>query len=216
MDQEKKIGLVGFGYILWQIIFSIAMSPLGFGVLTAEQMGYTLNTALMGIVVGVVFLAVIAAAGIWTSTSIWLFTPGLKHIKTKEEFEEYWKITLRGCDDGIIAETHWSGVILVLFMIAFASIGIPFPINAIPAILCRWILHVGAHFLFPLSKGGHNIFGGKMFLVKGLLISDIKNSLAFIISGSIIAPAMLHHLDGYVTTWTGNKERVAKSLGISL
>ena len=50
MDQEKKIGLVGFGYILWQIIFSIAMSPLGFGVLTAEQMGYTLNTALMGIV----------------------------------------------------------------------------------------------------------------------------------------------------------------------
>lgn len=216
MKQETKIGIVGLGYIVWQIAFSIAVSPIGFGILTAEQMGYTLDTALMGILVGVVVLAIIAVAGKWTSTSIWLFTPGLKHIKTKEEFEEYWKITLRGCDDGIIAETHWSGVILVLFMIAFAGIGIPFPINVIPAILCRWILHVGAHLLFPQSKSGHNIFGGKMFLVKGLLISDIKNSLAFVISGSIIAPVMLHHLDGYVTTWTGNKERVAKSLGISL
>lgn len=216
MDQNRKIALVGLVYIAWQIGFSIAMSPLVFGVLTAEQMGYTLDTAFMGILVGTVVLAVIAAVGKWTSTSIWLFTPALKHIKTKEEFEQYWKITLRGCDDGIIAETHWSGVVLPLFMLAFAGVGIPFPFNAIPAIFFRWILHIGAHFMFPQTRSGHSIFGGATFLVKGLLLSDIKNSLAFLISGNIIAPAMLHHLDGYVTTWTGNKERVAKSLGISL
>ena len=215
MDQERKIGLFGLGYIVWQIVFSVVVSPLGLGILSFEQMGYTLDTALMGILLAAVILGIFAVLGKWTDISLWLFTPALKHLKTKEEFEQYWKITLRGCDDGIIAETHWSGVILALFMLFFAGLGIPFPFNAIPAILCRWILHIGAHFMFPQTESGHSVFGDKTFLAKGLLISDIKNSIAFIITGSILAPALLHHLDGYITTWTGNKDKVARSLGFS-
>jgi hypothetical protein len=216
VDQRRKIALFGLGYIAWQIGFSIAMSPLVFGVLTAKQMGYTLETAFMGILVGAVILAATAVVGRWTSAGIMLFVPGLKHVKTKEQFEQFWTMTLRGCDDGIIAETHWSGVVLPLFMLAFAGVGIPYPFNAIPAVFCRWIAHVGAHFMFPRTESGNSVFGGASFLVKGLLLSDIKNSAAFLISGNIIAPAMLHHLDSYVTTWTGNKKRVAKSLGIPL
>jgi hypothetical protein len=211
-----KTVIVGAIYLAWQVGFSIMMSPLVLGILTAEQMGYTLSTAPMGLVVGVLILAIIAAVGRWTSAATWLFIPGLKHVKTREEFEQFWSMTLRGCDDGIIAETHWSGTILPLFMMAFVGIGIPYPFNAIPAIFLRWVAHVGAHLMFPRGEGGERAFGGVSFFAKGLLISDIKNSVAFLITGSIIAPAMLHHLDAYVTTWTGNKERVAKALGIPL
>jgi len=179
-------------------------------------MGYTLQTALMGIVVGGGILAIIAVVGKWTATSVWLFGPALKKVKTKEQYEAFWTVAKRGCDDGIIAETHWSGVVLPLFMFAFAFVGIPFPLNVIPAIFCRWLAHIGVHFMFPKTESGSSIFGGASFLIKGLLLSDIKNSLAFLISGSIIAPALLHHLDAYVTIWTGNKNRVAKSLGIQL
>lgn len=101
-------------------------------------------------------------------------------------------------------------------MLAFSGLGVPFPLNIVPAVFCRWLAHVGVHLLFPQTESGNSIFGGASFLVKGLLISDVKNSAAFLLSGNIIAPAMLHHLDSYVTTWTGNKQRVAKSLGISL
>ena len=166
MDQEKKIGLFGLGYIIWQIAFSIVVSPLGLGILTLEQMGYTLDTAIMGILVAVIILAIFAALGVFKDISVWLFTRSLRHLKTKEEFEQYWKITLRGCDDGIIAETHWSGVILVLFMLFFAWLGIPFPFNVIPAILCRWLLHMSAHFMFPQTQSGHSVFGDRTFLAK--------------------------------------------------
>lgn len=216
LKRKIKLAIAGVTYVIWQIGFPILISPLVLGVLTAEQMGYTLNTVWQGIFVGIIFLIAIAATGIWTSTSIRLFSPALKHIKTREEFEEFWTFTLRGCDDGIVAETHWSGTILPLFMLGFAALGIPYPFNAIPAIFLRWIAHVGAHFIFPKTKKGYRVWGGNSFLLKGLLLSDLKNSLAFLISGNIIAPVMLHHLDSYVTTWTGNKEKVAKSLGISL
>lgn len=216
MDQRRKIGLFTAGYLTWQVIFSIAISPLVFGVLTAKQMGYTLENTWIGIAVGVGILAVIAVVGRWTTTSVWLFGPALRHIETKEQFEQFWTVAKRGCDDGLIAETHWSGVVLPLFMVAFAFLGIPFPFNAVPAIFCRWAAHVGVHLMFPRTKSGHSIFGGSSFLLKGLLLSDVKNSLAFLISGSIIAPAMMHHLDTYVTIWTGNKKRVAQSLGIAL
>lgn len=216
MDRKIKLAIAGITYVGWQIGFPILISPLVLGVLTAEQMGYTLSTVWQGIFVGIIFLAGIAAVGIWTSTSIKLFTPALRHIKTKEEFEEFWTFTLRGCDDGIIAETHWSGTILPLFMLGFAFLGVPYPINALPAILCRWIAHVGVHYIFPRTKRGYRIWGERSFILKGLILSDVKNSVAFLLSGNIIAPAMLHHLDSYITTWTGNKERVAKSLGINI
>jgi hypothetical protein len=216
MKLREKTVIIGAVYLAWQVIFSIVMSPLVLGVLTAEQMGYTLATVPMGIIVGVLILVIIAVVGRWTSAATWLFVPGLKYVKTREQFEQFWSMTLRGCDDGIIAETHWSGTVLPLLMIALTVIGIPFPLNVIPAIFFRWLLHVGAHLMFPRGESGERAFGEVAFFAKGLLISDIKNSLAFLISGNIIAPVMLHHLDSYVTTWTGNKERVAKSLGISL
>lgn len=103
MDQRKKIAIFTVGYLAWQIAFSILVSPLVFGILTFEQMGYTLKTLYMGIIVGVSILALIAVVGKWTSAAIAVFVPGLKQVKTKEQFEEFWKVTLRGCDDGIIA-----------------------------------------------------------------------------------------------------------------
>lgn len=215
MEFKKKTAIVGIVYLAWQIGFSIAVSPLVFGILTAEQMGYTLATVPMGLAVGVLILVATAAVGRWTSAATWLFIPGLKHVKNREQFEQFWSMTLRGCDDGIIAETHWSGTVLPLLMLAFAGIGIPYLLNALIAIFLRWVIHVGAHLMFPRSKNGERAFGGVSFFAKGLLLSDIKNSIAFLISGNIIAPAMLHHLDAYVTTWTGNKERVAKKLGFS-
>jgi len=214
MDQRRKILLFTLGYLAWQVGFSIALSPLVFGVLSAKQMGYTLQTVWMGILVGGAILVVIAAVGRWTNTSVWLFGPALKKVKTREQFEQFWTVAKRGCDDGLIAETHWSGIVLPLFMVAFSVAGVPFPLNVIPAIFCRWVAHAGVHFMFPRTKSGGSIFGGASFLIKGLLLSDIKNSLAFLISGSIIAPAMMHHLDAYVTIWTGNKNKVAESLGI--
>jgi hypothetical protein len=138
-------------------------------------------------------------------------------VDTREEFERFWEAALAGCDDGTIAETHWSGTILPLLMILFGSIiGIPYPFNAIPAIFTRWLAHVGAHVMIPRGGQRERAFGGIGFFVVGLLISDVKNSLAFLISDSIVAPVMLHHIDSYVTTWAGNKERVAKALGITL
>ena len=211
---EKKTKIAAVIYLAWQISFSIVVSPLVLGLLTAEQMGFTLVTLPMGLLIGALILGIIAAAGRWTSVATWLFTPGLKYIKNREQFEQFWSMTLRGCDDGAIAEIHWSGAILPLLIIALVLLGIPFPFNIIPAIFFRWLLHIGAHLTFPRGKAGEREFGSFSFFAKGLLISDIKNSLAFLISGNIIAPIMLHHLDAYVTTWTGNKERVAKSLNL--
>ena len=105
-----------------------------------------------------------------------------------------------------------------LLMVGFGII-IPFPFNAIPAIIVRWVLHVLVHALIPgLTRGGEGLpaLGSLKFIALGLVLSDIKNSLAFIVSGNIIAPVMLHHLDVYVVEWAGNKERIAKSLGIQI
>jgi hypothetical protein len=101
-------------------------------------------------------------------------------------------------------------------MLAFAGIGIPYPFNAIPAIFSRWLGHVGAHLMFPKETAGERMFGGFGFFAKGLIYSDVINSTCFLASGNIVAPAMMHHLGAYVSTWMGNKKKVAQRLGISL
>ncbi len=201
-------------YLSWQVAFSIVVSPLVLGILTAEQMGFTLNTVWMGLIVGAGVIAIITLLA-RTRISYGLYIKGLSHIKTRDEFEQFWSASLRGCDDGLIAETHWSGAILPLFMLAFAAIGIPFPFNAIPAIFARWATHVGAHMAFPREKSGERIFGGMNFIAKGLAYEDTVASISFLLSGNIVAPVMLHHLGAYISTFAGNKERIARQLGLA-
>jgi len=98
--------------------------------------------------------------------------------------------------------------------LGFAAIGIPFPFNAIPAIFIRWVTHVGVHALFPREKSGERMFGGMNFIAKGLAYEDTVASISFLLSGNIIAPVLLHHLGAYISTFAGNKERIAKHLGL--
>ena len=64
---EKKTKIAAVIYLAWQISFSIVVSPLVLGLLTAEQMGFTLVTLPMGLLIGALILGIIAAAGRWTS-----------------------------------------------------------------------------------------------------------------------------------------------------
>ncbi len=199
-------------YLAWQVAFSVAVSPLGFGILTAQQMGFTLETVWLGLLVAAVVLTLTTLLA-RTSIAYGLYVKGLDYIKSREEFDQFWSTSLRGCDDGLIAETHWSGAILPLFMLGFAAVGIPFPFNAIPAVAARWAAHVGAHALFPKEKTGARMFGGLNFIAKGLAYEDAVASVSFLLSGNIIAPVLLHHLGAYISTFAGNKERIAKVLG---
>jgi hypothetical protein len=202
-------------YLSWQVAFAVAVSPLGFGILTAQQMGFTLDTLWLGLAVAAVVLTVTTLLA-RTSISYGLYMKGLSHIKTREEFDKFWSVSLRGCDDGLIAETHWSGAILPLFMLGFAAIGIPYLLSAGLAIIARWAMHVGAHALFPKEKSGARMFGGLNFIAKGLAYEDAVASISFLLSGNIIAPILLHHLGAYISTYAGNKERIAKRLGVGL
>lgn len=206
--------IVGIIYLSWQIAFSIAVSPLVFKILTAQQMGFTLDTVWLGLLVAAVTLIVTTLLA-RTKIAYGLYVKGLSYIKTREDFEKFWATTLRGCDDGVIAETHWSGAVLPLFMLGFGAIGVPFPFNAIPAVFARWATHVGAHALFPKEKSGERMFGGMDFIAKGLAYEDTVASIAFLLSGNIIAPILLHHLGAYISTFVGNKERIAKQLGLA-
>ncbi len=200
-------------YLSWQVAFSIAVSPLGFKILSAKQMGFTLETVWLGLIVSAVVLTITTLLA-RTSIAYGLYSKGLSYVKTREEFEKFWSTSLRGCDDGLIAETHWSGAILPLFMLGFTAIGIPFPFSTVPAVLCRWGTHVGAHALFPKEKTGERMFGGMNFIAKGLAYEDTVASISFFLSGNIIAPILLHHLGAYISTFAGNKERIAKHLGL--
>jgi hypothetical protein len=200
-------------YLTWQIAFAIAVSPLGFKILSAKQMGFSLDTIWLGLLVASVVLALTTMLA-RTKLAYGLYTKGLSYIKTREDFEKFWSTSLRGCDDGVIAETHWSGAILPLYLLGFAAVGIPFPFNAVPAVFARWGTHVGAHALFPRENSGERMFGGMDFIAKGLAYEDSVASVSFLLSGNIIAPILLHHLGAYVSTFVGNKERIAKHLGL--
>jgi hypothetical protein len=176
-------------------------------------MGFTLDTLWMGLLVAAIVLTVTTLLA-RTSLAYGLYVKGLSYIKTRDEFDKFWTTSLRGCDDGLIAESHWSGAVLPLFMVGFILIGIPFPFNVIPAIIARWATHVGAHALFPKEKSGERMFGGLNFIAKGLAYEDTVASISFVVSGNIVAPILLHHLGAYISTFAGNKERIANQLGL--
>jgi len=200
-------------YLTWQVAFAIAVSPLGFGILTAQQMGFTLDTLWLGLLVAAIVLTFTTLLA-RTNLSYGLYVKGLSYVKTREEFDKFWTTSMRGCDDGLIAETHWSGAILPLFMLGFLALGIPFIAAAALSIVTRWATHVGAHALFPKEKNGARMFGGLNFIAKGLAYEDTVASISFLVSGNIIAPVLLHHLGAYISTFAGNKERIAKQLGL--
>jgi hypothetical protein len=200
-------------YLSWQIAFTIAVSPLGFGILTAEQMGFTLETLWLGLLVAAAILTLTTLLA-RTNLAYGLYVKGLSYIKTREDFDKFWSVSLRGCDDGLIAEAHWSGAILPLFMLGFTALGIPFLLSAGLAMTARWAVHVGAHALFPREKSGARMFGGMNFIAKGLAYEDTLASISFLLSGNIIAPVLLHHLGAYISTYAGNKERIAQRLGL--
>jgi hypothetical protein len=202
-------------YLTWQVGFAVAVSPLGFGILTAQQMGFTLDTLWLGLIVAAVILT-ISTLFARTNMAYGFYAKNLSYIKTREEFETFWSITLRGCDDGLIAETHWTGALIPLFLLGFAAIGVPYLLGVGLAIIFRWMLHVGAHALFPREKNGARMFGGLKFVASGLVMEDAMSTISFLISGNIIAPILLHHLGAYISTWVGNKEKVAEHLGVGL
>jgi hypothetical protein len=210
---KGKSLVVAIVYLSWQVAFTIAVSPLGFGILTARQMGFTLDTLWLGLLVAAVVLTLTTLLA-RTSIAYGLYTKGLGYIKTREDFEKFWAVSLRGCDDGFIAEPHWSGAIYPLFILGFAAIGTPFILSAILAMGARWVVHVGAHTLFPKEKTGARMFGGMNFIAKGLAYEDTVASISFLLSGNIIAPVLLHQFGSYISTFAGNKERIATHLGL--
>jgi hypothetical protein len=200
-------------YLSWQVAFTIAVSPLGFGILTAQQMGFALDTLWLGLLVAAVVLTLTTLLA-RTNIAYGLYSKGLSYIKTREDFEKFWAVSLRGCDDGFIAEPHWSGAILPLFILGFTALGIPFLLSAVLAMVARWATHVGAHALFPKEKSGARMFGGMNFIAKGLAYEDTVASISFLLSGNIIAPVLLHQFGAYISTFAGNKERIATHLGL--
>lgn len=226
-----KSAVAALVYLTWQVIFTVLVSPLVFGVLTWAQMGFVLDTLLWGLLVAAVVLTITTLLA-RTSLAYGLYVKGLSYIKTREQFDQFWSVSLRGCDDGFIAEPHWSGAILPIFMMIFATLfaavgftafciasglaWLPFIFGAALAMVARWATHVGAHALFPREKSGARMFGGMNFIAKGLAYEDTVASISFLISGNIITPILLHQLGAYISTWAGNKERIAKQLGVGL
>ena len=209
---RRKWLLVGAAYLAWQVGFSIAVSPLGFKILTAEQMGFTLSTLPLGLLVAGVILAMATGVSL-TNAQVAAYAKGFSNVKTREQFDTAWAMTLRGSDDGFIAETHWSGAVLPLLIMAFTLIGIPFLVSAGLALVARIFLHAGAHLFFPREEYGQRVFGGMWFVLRGLALQDSMNAIAFLISGNIITPILLHHISAYIPTVFGVKEKVAKKLG---
>ena len=76
-------------YLSWQVAFSIVVSPLVLGILTAEQMGFTLTTVWVGLIIGSAVIAVTTVLA-RTRLAFGLYTKGLSHIKTNDDFERFW------------------------------------------------------------------------------------------------------------------------------
>lgn len=214
LRMERNLLVTIIGYASWQILFTVAVSPLGFGVLTLEQMGFSPVTALWGIITGA---AVTIFFGLIISTRIGLaiHAKAFEGVKTKKEFEDAWSFQLHGCYDGFIAEPHWSGAVFSLFLVVFSITGIPFPFSVAPAILCRWLLHVFSHLLFP-TQITHRAWGSLVFTSLGLLSVDAVCSVGFVISKSISTPIIVHTFFLPFSELVGSKKRVANKVGITL
>ena len=203
-------------YSIWQICFTVIVSPLVLHALTAEQMGFSIGTAVMGLIGGVVATIILGLLSSQTTIGLRMHIRGFKGVRTREAFEEMWRIQLYGCYDGVIAEPHWSGAVLPLLIVGFSLTGISFPLSVIPAILTRWLLHVGVHVLLPRGMGGGSAVGSLDFVAVGLLFLDVTSSLCLLTTGSIVAPIIVHTFSAPFSQLLGNKKRIAKKMGISL
>jgi len=212
----KGVPIVILLYTAWQVLFTALVSPLALGILTARQMGFTLEKATLGLAVGLVMAILLGYAAARTAIGLKMYTRGFRNIRSKEDFEETWKIQLYGSYDGVIAETHWSGAVLPLLIGIFSILGIFFPFNVALAVLTRWTLHVGVHAVLPRKASGETAVGTIGFVALGLLFMDIVSSFCFLLASNIVAPIIVHTLAAPISQLLGSKRRIADSLGISI
>jgi hypothetical protein len=193
---RDKSRIVGVSYLLWQLFFPIAL--LMMGVLTLEQMGFRGDTLYR---VPLFFV-------IYITYDYLMRKPGGKFIvksikfKTSEEVEKFWHLNTLGCLDGPIAGLHWSGAVLPLLIIAF-GLFIPYIIvNAILALLVRFVLHMGAHLIL---EGGKQTFGPRGFIYRGVFIVDLYETIAFMSTQNVLTPMILHTISGPLALLNGLK-----------
>jgi hypothetical protein len=210
---SRRAWAVMIGYTLWMVIFTVLCSPLGFKLLKYEEMGFSADTALSGIIVGLIIAVLI---GLGELLPIPIRRMMYKDVKTTQQFNDMWKVQMIGGYDGFIAEPHWSGAILPLALKLLTSSNFSYPLTIILAIAVRWILHCVSHLLFPSAEHGHRAFGEILSTLMGLLVFDIIISAAFLISGNILAPIIIHTFMQPFAELFGVKKKLAKELGLEL
>ena len=211
MKVSGKLWAIMIGYTLWMIFFTIICSPFGLNWLSFNEMGFRTDTILTGILVGVVVSALLGAGEL---LPIPLRRMMMKDVKTLEQFNDMWKVQMIGGYDGFIAEPYWSGAILPLSIKLFSSFSLATPVVIVLAILLRWLLHIFFHYIFPSMEHGQRAFGEMVFTSIGLLVLDAIASASFLLSGSIIAPSIIHTLMQPFAQLFGVKKKLLRELGI--
>lgn len=211
MKLSRRLILIMVGYSAWIAVFPIVMSPIVLGVLSFSEMGFRLDTALQGLVLG--FL-VCLLFGVGELLPINIRKRMLKDVRTTKQFDEMWKVQMIGGYDGVIAESHWSGTVIPLSVKLFSGLGLIFPIAFFFSVALRWVLHVAAHFFFPSNEEGNKYYGNFLFTALGLLLLDIVNSIVFVASGNVLAPVVVHTFMQPVAQLVGVKRKLAKELDL--
>jgi len=211
MKVSKKLWAIMIGYTIWMILFTILCSPLGLNWLTFYEMGFRSDTLLSGILVGVIVSALLGAGEL---LPIPLRRMMMKDVKTVEQFNDMWKVQMIGGLDGFIAEPYWSSAILPLSIKLFTSFNLAVPAVLVLAVLTRWLLHILSHYMFPSMEHGHRAFGEMVFTSIGLLVLDAISSAAFLQSGSVLAPAIIHTFMQPFAQLFGVKKKIFKELDL--
>jgi hypothetical protein len=209
MKVSKKLWAVMIGYTVWMILITILVSPLGLDWLTYYEMGFRADTLLNGIIIGLIVSVMLGAGEL---LPIPLRKMMMKDIQTVQQFNDMWKVQMIGGLDGFIAEPYWSGAILPLSIKLFTSLNLATPVVLVSAVLLRWLLHILSHYMFPSVEHGQRAFGEMISTSIGLLILDAISSAAFLLSGSIIAPAIIHTFMQPFAQLFGVKKKLLKEL----
>ena len=211
MKVSRRLWAVMLGYTILMVAVTILCSPLGFRILTYNEMGFSVDTLVPGILIGLI-VAVLLGAG--ERLPIPIRRRMYRDVKTTQQFYDMWKVQMIGGYDGFIAEPFWSGTILVLGLKLFSYFGLLYPIVLVLAVVLRWLLHIFSHFVFPSVEHGHRAFGDMVFTSIGLLILDAISSTAFLLSGSILAPIIIHTFMQMFSQLFGVREKILKELNL--
>ena len=211
MKVSKKLWTIMIGYTLWMILITILSSPLGLNWLTFYEMGFRSDTLSNGIIIGVIVSVLLGAGEL---LPIPLRKNMYKDVKTVQQFNDMWRVQMIGGLDGFIAEPYWSGAILPLSIKLFTSLNLANPAVLILAVLSRWLLHIVSHYIFPMGEHGQRAFGEMIATSMGLLVLDAISSAAFLISGSVLAPAIIHTFMQPFAQLFGVKKKLFKELDI--